>query len=290
MINIFKYTDILVYRYEFFMQNLLIVYVFIFGLLIGSFINCLVWRLHKKEGLWDRSYCPKCKHQISWYDNIPVLSYLLLLAKCRHCKTKISYQYPVVELVTGALFALSFYFNVGNIDLAGFMIYDLHPLGYKRFTNIILILRDWFFISVMIVVFIYDLRWFLILDIVTLPACVIIFALNLMLGFDWKNLLLSGIIGSSFFLLQFVVSKGKWIGGGDVRLGLLMGLFFSWPMIVLAIFLAYIIGSVISVGLVVFSRRRWSSEVPLGVFLTTSSIIVMFWGDQILSWYLNLLS
>ena len=165
-----------------------------------------------------------------------------------------------------------------------FTIYDL------RFTNILLILRDWFFIAVMIVVFIYDLRWFLILDIVTLPACAIILALNLSLGLDWKNLLLSGIIGGSFFLFQFVVSRGKWIGGGDIRLGVLMGLFFSWPNIVLAIFLAYIIGSVISVGLVLFSKKKWNSEVPLGVFLTTSSVIIMFWGDGILNWYINLIT
>lgn len=259
------------------MQYLIIFYIFVIGLMIGSFINCLVWRLHKKEGLWNRSYCPKCRGKISWYDNIPVLSYLLLRAKCRHCKAKISCQYPVVELVTAILFTTSFYLNMGS----GFLILD--------FRFFILVIRDLFFISLMIVVFIYDLRWFLILDIVTLPACVVIFILNLLLGIDFKNMLLSGIIGGSFFLLQFVVSKGKWIGGGDIRLGLLMGLFFSWPMIVLAIFLAYIIGSIISVSLVLLSKKKWNSEVPLGVFLTTSSIIVLFWGNQILLWYLNLL-
>lgn len=279
-----------------FMEYLIIFYVFVIGLMIGSFINCLVWRLHKQEGLWNRSYCPKCNHQIAWYDNIPVLSYLILRAKCRHCKTKISFQYPVVELVTGVLFTISFLFNIKYLGLGlsqEFSIFNFSAQsGFSlsgQFSNFLLIFRDWFFIAVMIVVFIYDLRWYLILDIVTLPACIVIIIFNLFLGVDFKNMLLSGIIGGSFFLLQFVVSRGKWIGGGDVRLGLLMGLFFSWPMILVAIFLAYIIGSVISIGLVIVSKKKWGSEVPLGIFLTMASIITLFWGGGILEWYLRFL-
>src|SRR3989339_835436 len=165
------------------MIYLYVAFSFIFGLIIGSFINCLIWRLHEKEGLWNRSYCPKCKHKISWYDNVPVLS----------------------------------------------------------------------------VIFIYDLRWYLILDIITLPACLVVFIVNLMLGFEWQNLLISGIIGGSFFLFQFVVSRGRWIGGGDIRLGLLMGFALGWPYILVAIFLAYFMGA----------------------------IITLFWGDEILNWYLG---
>jgi len=142
----------------------------------------------------------------------------------------------------------------------------------------------------MIIIFIYDLRWYLILDIITIPACVIVFLLNLLLGFSLWNLLISGIIGSSFFLFQFIVSKGKWIGGGDIRLGLLMGIILGWPQVILAIFLGYFIGSIVGIGLIISKKKHLGSQVPLGIFLSTSTIIVLFWGQEILNWYLNLIT
>ncbi|MFA6171142.1 MAG: prepilin peptidase [Patescibacteria group bacterium] len=264
-------------------------FAFFFGLIIGSFLNCLVWRMHTGEGLLNRSYCPKCKKQIAWYDNIPVLSFLALGGKCRHCKKKISFQYPLVELLTGILFALAFYLNYQR-DFAGlgegYRALDFFSAFDARF--ILEILRDWFFIAVMIIIFIYDLRWYLILDIITLPACFILFLLNLTLGVSWLNLLLSGIIGGSFFLAQFLVSRGKWIGGGDIRLGLLMGLALGWPNVLAAILLAYFIGSIAGLGLILTGRKKWGSEVPLGVFLSFASVITLFWGSEMLNWYLKL--
>ncbi len=223
---------------------------------------------------------------ISWYDNIPVLSFALLGGKCRHCKKSISIQYPVVELVTGVLFLLAFFYNFQ------FSIFNFQTINNFQFSinDYVTLLRNWFIISVMIVIFVIDLRWYLILDIVTLPASAIIFIANLFLGFSWQNLLISGIIGSSFFLFQFVVSRGKWIGGGDIRLGLLMGVALGWPNILLAIFLAYIMGSVVGVGLIVAGKKKWSSQIPLGVFLSLATIITMFWGGEILNWYLNQLT
>ncbi|MCG2690454.1 prepilin peptidase, partial [Candidatus Parcubacteria bacterium] len=148
--------------------------------------------------------------------------------------------------------------------------------------------RDIFFISVMIVVFIYDLRWYLILDAVTLPACAIVLILNLFLGISWQNLLVSGIIGSSFFLIQFLISKGRWIGGGDIRLGLLLGLALGWPNVLAAILIAYFIGSIIGIGLIIAGKKQWGSKVPLGVFLSAAAIIVLFWGEEIVKWYMGL--
>ena len=139
----------------------------------------------------------------------------------------------------------------------------------------------------MIVIFIYDLRWFLILDKVTLPACILVFLFSCILGANWLNLLISGIIGGSFFFIQFALSRGKWIGGGDIRLGLLMGLALGWPMVMVAIFLAYFIGSFAGIGLIISGKKKWGSKIPLGVFLSTATIITLFWGEQILNWYLN---
>ena len=263
-----------------FMIYYLVINIFILGLIIGSFINCLLWRLHEEESILGRSYCPRCKKQIAWYDNIPVLSFLFLRGKCRKCKQKISFQYPLVELITGVLFSLVFYLNfqISNFE---FIFND------SKF--IIQLARDLFFVSVMIVVFIYDLKWYMILDKITLPSIIIIYFLNIYLGYDWKILLFSGLIGGGFFLIQFIISKGRWIGGGDIRLGFLMGVMFSWPLVLLAIFIGYLIGSFISIILVLISRKRWNSKVPLGIFLTASSFITLIWGKQILSWYLSIL-
>jgi len=151
------------------------------------------------------------------------------------------------------------------------------------------LLRDWFLIALMIVIFIYDLRWYLILDVITLPACLIVFLLNLGLGYySWQNLLISGIIGGSFFFIQFLISRGKWIGGGDIRLGLLIGLALGWPNIAVAIFLGYFIGSIVGLGLIFTGRKQWGSQIPLGVFLSLGTIITLFWGEKILQWYWGL--
>ncbi|MDD4272000.1 MAG: prepilin peptidase [Patescibacteria group bacterium] len=263
------------------MPILILIFVFLFGLIIGSFLNCLIWRLHKKESLLGRSYCPKCKKQIAWYDNIPVFSFIMLNGKCRQCGQGISIQYPLVELITGLLFVAAYFLN-----------YELRITNYGSVIHDSLFMiqsaRDWFLICVMIVIFIYDLRWYLILDIVTLPACLIILIFNLILGFSLWNLLISGIIGGSFFLIQFIISKGRWIGGGDIRLGLLIGLALGWPGVLVAIIISYFIGSIVGLGLIAFGKKQWGSEVPLGVFLSTGAIITLFWQEQILNWYLNI--
>ncbi len=264
------------------MFYLILFLTFIFGLAIGSFLNCLIWRLHTGESLWGRSACPKCKNKIAWYDNIPVLSFVFLKAKCRLCHEKISWQYPLIELTVGILFALSFWVHfrfLANISPSDWLAYNFSWQDY------LLIVRDWFFISVMIIVFVYDWRWYLILDVVVLPACLIIFIANLFLGLEWKSLLFSGIIGASFFLIQFVVSRGKWIGGGDIRLGALMGMGLGWPYVLVAIFIAYFIGSIVGIGLILAGRKKMDSQVPLGVFLSIASIIVLFWGKEVMEWY-----
>jgi len=270
--------------------------ILLFGLAIGSFLNCLIWRLHTRESLIDRSHCPKCGHKIAWYDNIPLLSFLLLRGRCRNCHEPISIQYPLVELVTGLLFVLAFYQNFGVSELSCVTCYVLPVMR---------LLRDWFVIAVMIVIFIYDLRWYLILDVVSLPAAGIILASNLYLGnttynicrlenlwscnaLSWSGMLISAIIGGSFFLAQFIVSRGRWIGGGDIRLGLLMGFILGWPFILVALMIAYFLGSIAGLGLVAANRKKWGSQIPFGVFLTTATIITMFWGSGILKWYLGI--
>jgi len=248
-------------------------FIFLFGLIIGSFLNALIWRIRTGDSLRGRSKCPKCGKQIAWYDNIPVISFLILGGKCRHCHKPISWQYPIVELVTAVLFAYAFYLNFSALG-GQFLI-------LKFF-------RDLFLISVMMIIFVYDLRWYLILDKITIPSMIILATLNLILGMTWQNLLLSSIIGGSFFLVQFIISRGKWIGGGDIRLGILMGVAMGWPRVLVAIFIAYILGSIVGLGLIFFGKKQWGSKVPFGTFLSVATVITLFWGMTIADWYLSL--
>lgn len=253
----------------------MIFYVFIFGLIIGSFINCLIYRLNKDVSLWGRSFCPKCKKQISWHDNIPIISFMLLKGRCRHCKNKISYQYPIVELITGILFAAVYIVNFQ------FLVFD--NLTVIKFT------RDLLLVFFMIVIFIYDLKWYLILDIITIPASILFFIFNVILGFNWFSLIILGIIGASFFLAQFLISRGMWIGGGDIRLGFLLGISLGrLDYLILAIVLGYFIGSIVGIGLIIANKKKWSSKIPLGIFLSTSTIITLLYGDFIINWYVRL--
>jgi leader peptidase (prepilin peptidase) / N-methyltransferase len=259
------------------MAYFFITIVFILGLIIGSFLNCLIWRLYKNETILDRSYCPKCRKRIEWYDNIPIISFIFLRGKCRHCGQPISWQYPAVELITGILFVLVV---ISNIQ---------YPISGLLTSNFLLLtFRDCFFIAVMIVIFVYDLRWYIIPDIVSLPAAGMLFLLNLGLGINWRNLLISGIICGSFFLIQFLISRGRWLGGGDIRLGLLLGVALGWPMSLVAILIAYLIGSAASLAMIATKKKKWGDQVPLGIFLTTASVLVLFWGDWIIDAYRNL--
>jgi prepilin signal peptidase PulO-like enzyme (type II secretory pathway) len=243
----------------------------------------LIWRLHKEKSLNGRSICPKCDHQLTWYENIPVFSFLFLRGKCRYCHKSISLQYPAVEFLTGLLFLLSF-------SILNFKFLILNQFSIFNFKLLFTLVRDWLLIAVMIVVFVYDLRWYLILDRVSLPSVLVLFLVNLYLGYDWKIMLLAGLIGGGFFALQFFISRGRWIGGGDIRLGLLMGVALGKiDLLIVAIMLAYCIGSVIAIFLVLNKKKGWKSEVPLGVFLTPATIIALFFGQSIINWYFSLL-
>jgi prepilin signal peptidase PulO-like enzyme (type II secretory pathway) len=206
---------------------------------------------------------------IAWYDNIPVLSFLLLRGKCRHCQDTISWQYPVVEAVTALLFVAAAFFS---------------PFDW------LILARNWFFIAVFIVIFIMDARWYLILDKVTIPAAAVAIIVNIYLKMSWQNLVLAAIIGTGFFLIQYIVSHGRWIGGGDLRLGFLLGVALGWPFVVAAIFLGYGMGAIIGIILLLSKKKAWQSMVPLGTFLSIAAVIVLLFGEPIVNWYLQFIN
>ncbi len=250
------------------MQNIILIFdifVFIFGVCIGSFLNCFIYRLEEGKTLKGRSFCPSCKHELSWLDLFPIFSFLFLRGKCRYCNKKISIQYPLVEIATGVLFVLvsSFFSPISTVFL-------------------------FYITAVLVIIFVYDLKHFIIPDKVLLPAIIITFIYQLVFNFKLvPNLIIASLIASGFFLLIFLISRGKWMGFGDVKLAVIMGLVLGLPNVLTALFLAFFFGAIIGVILMVFERKSLKSEIPFGPFLIMGTFIAMLFGSQIIQWYLN---
>lgn len=247
---------------------------FLFGLAVGSFLNALVWRVKtKKSFFWKRSQCPRCGHELKYFDLIPIFSFLFLFGKCRYCQRKISWHYPITELVTAVLFLL-FYLKLFYFLDAGQILLNSHFW--------ITVFLQWFFIAVLIAIFVYDFKYGLIPDKFTIPAIFVALLGNFLLGKSLWNLILAMLIGGGFFLVQYLISRGRWIGGGDIRLGALMGAILGFPNIIPALFLAYFLGAFISLILIVLKKKTFKSNIPFGPFLVVGTLIVMFLGERIL--------
>ncbi|MDD5625897.1 MAG: prepilin peptidase [Patescibacteria group bacterium] len=248
---------------------------FIFGLAIGSFLNCLIWRLHIKKSILGRSVCPDCGHQIAWYDNIPLLSFIFLKGRCRYCHQKISWQYPMVELATGLLFVFSFLILDSSLHILDSIFY-------------LSLFRYWIISAVLIFTFVYDFKYLEIEDIVLLPSAGIIFVLDLLLGYSAIKILLAVFIAVLFFLLQYWITKGKGVGLGDYRIGIFMGMALgNWSQLAVAIFISYIVGTLVSLILLIGKKKGMKSMIPLGPFLAIGTFTALFYGRQIINWYLQ---
>ena len=268
---------------------------FIFGLLIGSFLNVVIFRLEKGEHFGGSSYCPHCKHTLSWLDLVPVFSYIFLLGKCRSCKGKISIQYPIVEISTALIFLLIY-----NLK---FEIYNQFEIF--QFSNVIGLLFLFYIASVLIVIFAYDLKHYIIPDKILFPAIVIAFLYRLFENFNilvlnsnFKfqisnffhvgNYMLAPIIASGFFLAIFLISKGRWMGFGDVKLAVLLGLLLGLPNILVGLFLAFLLGAIIGVISIIFAGKGLKSQMPFAPFLISGTFIALFLGEKIIEWHSNL--
>ena len=146
------------------------------------------------------------------------------------------------------------------------------------------------FSSFLIIIFVYDLKYYLILDEVVIPAAIFAFLVNLSLGLSFWNLALAGLIGGGFFLIQFLISKGRWIGGGDIRLGVLMGLMLGFPLILVAFFVAYLVGAIVGLVLISLGKKKMSSQIPFGTFLSAATFFTFLYGQEFFDWYLNLIN
>ncbi len=251
------------------------VFVFVLGLVVGSFLNCFVYRLEKKESIKGRSFCPNCRHQLSWHDLFPIFSFLFLMGKCRHCKKKISWQYPAVEVATAMIFLLIFSALSGPAPVWNFL--GLAFLFYIA--------------SSLVIIFIYDLKHYIIPDRVLFPAIIITIIYRLLENFPlFLNYFWAVAVASGFFLFIFLISRGRWMGFGDVKLAVLMGLLLGLPNVLVALFLAFFFGAVIGVILMVRGKKKLKSEIPFGPFLILGTFITLLWGNLIVAWYLSTLA
>ena len=279
------------------MENYFIyIFIFLFGLAIGSFINVIIYRLPKGEGIAIKpSHCMKCGKRIKIYDLIPVLSYIFLRGKCRYCGEKFSVQYPLVELLT----ALSF---VGIYYKFGWLITPDAYVSISSYSIINLIAMT-VLISIFIAVFFIDLYHYIIPNEIVIFGLVSGLIFAVLKGFDFYNLshynwcflkdsglgLLAGVL--AFFL---IVLLGEWfmkaeaMGMGDVKLMGVVGLFLGLELTVLSMFLAFIIGSVVSVFLLATKIKGRKDQVPFGPFIVLGSTAAFLWGNEILSWYFNI--
>ncbi|HUA13224.1 MAG TPA: prepilin peptidase [Candidatus Sulfotelmatobacter sp.] len=266
----------------------MLVILFLFGLVFGSFINALVWRLHEQTLRKDkdtsilkgRSICPNCRTQLKTIDLVPVVSWITLKGRCRYCQKKISKEYPIVELSTAILFSLS---------------YVIWPTNVKGLQIVLLII--WCLILTgLIALFIYDYKYRL------LPSRIIYPLIGLALLFNavklhYTNdiftylidLLAAVLVGGGVFYLIYLISGGKWIGGGDVRLGWLLGLIAGTPAKgVLFIFLACLLGTAYSVPAIIQGKTKKNNLIAFGPFLIIAIFIVQFYGQDIINWYRNI--
>lgn len=249
----------------------------IFGFIIGSFLNVVIYRLNTKKSLGGRSMCLSCSSTLHWYDLVPVFSYLCLLGRCRSCKSKISFQYPLVEMGTGVLFGLLFFKLQFLLELDTF----LFVINYIYYAVLI---------SLLMVITVYDIRHKIIPDTLSfvfglLAFLGIFFIDSGLVFFHWPVLtdLVSGFALSLPFALLWLVSQGRWMGLGDAKLAVGLGFMLGLAKLVPAAFIAFWAGAIYGIMLMVLRKASPKSEIPFAPFLILGTLIAFFFDLSMLS-------
>lgn len=253
----------------------------IVGALIGSFFGMLEDRISKeKKGIIaGRSHCPKCEKTLQPRNLIPILTYLLQKGRCEYCHEKMSKKYLIIEVVTTAVFAI-----------AALIMIEI-PQTYSIFEIISANTEAWALLPIiasLIFLAYYDAIHQIVVDKVAIPSLIYAATIPSLMGqVSWQSSLLGMLILSSFFIIQILFSKGKWVGGGDTRIGAIMGAALGLKIGFIALFVSYTIGAILCTPLLLMKNKK--QVVPLVPFLTAGTIIAMLWGEQIASWYFGLI-
>ncbi len=242
----------------------------VFGALIGSFLNVCIFRLPKEESIvWPGSYCPHCKNPIKFYDNIPLVSYILLKGCCRHCHSAISFQYSLIEGIT-ALASLILFMKFG-LSLS-YLFYFL-------------------FVAALIVITVIDLYHQIIPDVISLPGIGVGLIASIIIPQMTFFNSLTGILlgGGSLFLVATIYQwlfKREGMGGGDVKLLAMIGAFLGWKAVILTILLSSLVGSITGIIVMILKGKDFKYAIPFGPFLSFGAVVSLFYGENVIRWYL----
>lgn len=262
-----------------------IIILFILGTFFGSFMSVVIHRIHKeKRGIFfGKSECPYCNEKLKIINLIPILSYIIQRGKCGKCKKKIGLHYLFLELTTGFIFGVLFLkYPFMQIVSNGNLIIFQEPFLIYLYLAILSVL--------LIGIFFFDLLYMEIPEIFALPAIALVLVVNLFL--EQPGIISMGIgflLALILLGLQVYMSGEKWLGSGDVRIGIIMGLFFGWQFFLVSIIIAYILGSIVSIVLVVSKKVTRKSKIAFAPFMITSMYITIFFGDFIMDLYLKTL-
>jgi leader peptidase (prepilin peptidase)/N-methyltransferase len=247
----------------------------VYGMVLGSFTNVCIYRIPEGISLWSPpSTCPKCGYQLKWYDNLPILSYLILGGKCRKCKTKISVQYPLVETATGVLVAL-IYLKLGLtpdvlfVSIILVILLSIAVIDYKT-----MIIPNGTVIALVVIGLLYTVAR-------------IIFPQAFAIQITWLEALIGFFAASVPLFLVAVLSKGG-MGGGDIKLMAAAGIFLGWKGIILAMIVGSVVGAVVSLMLIALKRKKRKDLIPFGPFLCLGILVAAVLGPEIIKWYTGL--
>jgi leader peptidase (prepilin peptidase)/N-methyltransferase len=248
-----------------------IILLFILGLIVGSFSNVCIYRIPRNKSIiYPASHCPNCHTDVLAKDNIPLLSFILLKGRCRNCGSRISIQYPVVELLTGLVYII---------------IYQIYGLSVQSLICIILS-------SALIIIAFIDLNEQIVPDVISLPGIIIGLTLSFFVPYlSFINSALGVVVGGGIILIIALVGsavfKKEAIGGGDIKLAAMIGAFLGWKYIVISLFFGFFLGALTGIILVLSRVKSRADAVPFGPFIALGSIITLLWGEKILLWYLG---
>lgn len=234
----------------------------LFGVAIGSFSNVVIDRLPEGESIvFGRSHCDYCRTTLSWYELIPVFSFLIQGGRCRHCRKKLSFQYPIIEMLSGLGYALSYIFASGDVFQA--------IIGSALWT-------------VVLISGVSDIKYQLLPDSMTVLLAILGIFLHVIERSFPLATILSACIACAFFYFLWRITKGKGMGFGDVKLAFSMGIFLGFPNIIIALYIAFLTGALLGVILLLGGRARFATKIAFGPFLLFGTFISYWWGGVIL--------
>ncbi len=254
--------------------SVMVIYSALLGLALGSFLNVCIYRIPlKKSIISPPSSCPSCGERVRFYDNIPLISYLVLLGKCRHCKVPLSLQYPVVEVLTGLL---------------SILLFIRYGLSYQYFLFLV-------FTSILLTISVIDLHHQIIPDVLSLSGIVMGWAAGFVPGtpVTWVDSLLGTLIGGgSLFLIATAyewMTGREGMGGGDVKLLAMIGAWMGWRQLHLIVFISSLAGAVVGIFFLLLSGKGFRAKIPFGPFLSLGAVLCLFFGRGLMNWYIHLL-